>query len=31
LNGGIAMRSGDKLVVLGRPESLKQLGGEAAS
>jgi voltage-gated potassium channel len=27
----MAMRSGDKLVVLGRPESLKQLEGEAAS
>jgi len=27
----MAMRAGDKLVVLGRPESLKQLGGEAAS
>jgi voltage-gated potassium channel len=26
----MAMRSGDKLVVLGRPESLKQLEGEAA-
>jgi voltage-gated potassium channel len=27
----VAMRSGDKLVVLGRPDSLKQLEGEAAS